>query len=188
MRVISGRYKGRSLRTAEGPGYRPATGRVREALFSLLASRLGGFEGLRVLDLFAGSGSLGIEALSRGAALAWFVEKSRTAASVLADNLGSLGADPGSWRLFVEDVSQVLRRPPPEPFDLVFVDPPYRKGLLAPAMKLLTTKGWSAPGALVTAEVEAEFGPRDLAGESAGSLALEDDRLYGQTRILLWTN
>ncbi len=188
MRVISGRYGGRSLKTAEGPGYRPATGRVREALFSLLDSRLGGFQGLRVLDLFAGSGSLGIEALSRGASLAWFVEMNRKAAHVLAGNLKALGADPGSWRLFTEDVSQVLRRPPPEPFDLVFADPPYRKKLLAPALKLLTAKGWLAPGGLVTAEVEAEMGPWDLPEESVGPLALEDDRLYGQTRILIWTS
>ena len=186
MRVISGRYGGRSLRTAEGPGYRPATGRVREALFSLLTSRLGSFDGLRALDLFAGSGSLGIEALSRGAALAWFVERNRKAAQVLAANLKSLDADPGSWRLFTEDVALVLRRPPPEPFDLVFADPPYRKGLLAPALKFLDAKDWLAPGALVAAEVEAELGPWDLPGEAPGSLALEDDRLYGQTRILLW--
>lgn len=184
MRIISGRFGGCRLDTAEGPGYRPATGRVREAVFSMLEARLGGFAGLAVLDVFAGSGSLAIEALSRGAARAWCVERSPRAAGLIARNLRALGAEQGSWKVLCEDAARVLARRPPQPFDLVFADPPYGHNLLEPTLRRLAA-GWLAPEALVLGEVEAAVTSHSLAGAASG-LSLEIDRLYGQTRILIW--
>ncbi|MGE4553880.1 MAG: 16S rRNA (guanine(966)-N(2))-methyltransferase RsmD [Desulfovibrionaceae bacterium] len=187
MRVISGRFGGRRLDTTEGPGYRPATGRVREAVFSMLEARLGGFAGLAALDVFAGSGSLGIEALSRGAALVWFVESARKAAGLIAKNLRDLGAAPGAWKVLCEDAAKALARRPPRPFDLVFADPPYGHDLLGPALQRLVAGGWLAEGGLALCEVEAAVTAESLA-DAARPLTLETDRLYGQTRILLWRN
>nr|MCW2727475.1 rsmD [Aeromicrobium sp.] len=121
-RIIAGQYGGRRIQTPKGDGTRPTSDRVREAMFSSLESELGGFDGLRVLDLFAGSGALGLEALSRGAKHAVFVEASSQAASVIARNIADLGA-PGTVerskaeRWVEDDAADV--------FDLVFVDPPY---------------------------------------------------------------
>ena len=185
MRVISGRFGGRRLNTTEGPGYRPATGRVREAVFSMLEARLGGFSGLAVLDVFAGSGSLGIEALSRGAETAWFVESSRKAAALITQNLKALGAEPRSYKVLCEDAAKALAHRPSRPFDLVFADPPYGQDLLAPTLGRLVSVGWLADEALVLCEVEADVTAESLA-EAAPALTLETDRLYGQTRILLW--
>lgn len=129
MRIIAGTLRSRRLKTVEGEGYRPAMGKVRESLFSMLSSRLGSFEGLDVLDLFAGSGSLAFEALSRGASRAWFVETAQNAVRCLADNIGELGlAD----RAFIvkADVLKVVRRVHGAergmggPYGLVFLDPP----------------------------------------------------------------
>ena len=121
-RIIAGRYGGRRIQTPKGDGTRPTSDRVREALFSSLASELGGFDGLRVLDLFAGSGALGLEALSRGAEHAVFVEASNQAASVVRRNLSDLGASGSVARSkaekWVVDGDADL-------FGLVFVDPPY---------------------------------------------------------------
>ena len=127
MRIIAGTLRSRRLKTVEGEGYRPAMGKVRESLFSMLSSRLGSFEGLDVLDLFAGSGSLAFEALSRGASRAWFVETAQNAVRCLADNIGELGlAD----RAFIvkADVLKVVRRVHGAergmdgPYGLVFLD------------------------------------------------------------------
>ncbi|MCD9197382.1 16S rRNA (guanine(966)-N(2))-methyltransferase RsmD [Aeromicrobium wangtongii] len=121
-RIIAGQYGGRRIQAPKGDGTRPTSDRVREALFSSLESELGGFDGVRVLDLFAGSGALGIEALSRGAEHAVFVEANTQAASVIKRNLSELGA-PGvversKAERWVEDGDR-------DTFDLVFVDPPY---------------------------------------------------------------
>jgi 16S rRNA (guanine966-N2)-methyltransferase len=121
-RIIAGEYGGRRIQTPKGDGTRPTSDRVREALFSSLESELGGFDGLRVLDLFAGSGALGLEALSRGAEWATFVEAANQAATVVQRNLTDLGAAGTVVRTkaerFVVDGDADL-------FDLVFVDPPY---------------------------------------------------------------
>lgn len=183
MRVIAGAYGGRTIRTGEGPGYRPATGRVRESVFSMLEARGVVWEGLRVLDLFAGSGSLGIEALSRGANLAWFVEKDARAAGLIAANLADLKVEPGRFRIVRKDVLAALGKTPDRPFGLVFADPPYGKGLLAPALDKLWEKQWIEPGGMLLAEVEASLGPEDL---PVSGLELLADRLFGQTRILAW--
>ncbi|MDO5483538.1 MAG: 16S rRNA (guanine(966)-N(2))-methyltransferase RsmD [Desulfovibrionaceae bacterium] len=181
MRIIAGMLGGRQLKTVEGEGYRPAMGRTREALFSMLGSRGIGWGETRVLDLFAGSGSLAFEALSRGAATAGLVENSATAMRCLKANVEALGLS-GQCRLFQEDVLRFLKQPPADPVDLVFIDPPYGRNLLEPTLRLLETRGWLAAGALVTAEVE-----KEARLTIPDSFLPEADRLFGRTRILIWT-
>ena len=124
MRIIAGRFRGRPLQAPLGQATRPTADRVREALFSMLASRLGSFEGLRVADLYAGSGALGLEAISRGAAHATFVEKDPKAQAAIKANAAKLG--------ITEQVRTVggsaLSLPRSDGFDLVFADPPYAPG------------------------------------------------------------
>lgn len=185
MRVIAGEYGGRSIRTVEGPGYRPATAKVRQAVFSMLEARGLVWEGCRVLDLFAGSGSLGIEALSRGAAEAWFLDKNPQAVAALRATLAELKVSPQRFRVLPGDLLKALAKPTTRPFDLVFIDPPYGLDLLPPALEKAARRGWLAEDALVLAEVEARC---DFAGRIPAQLIPQTDRLYGQTRILLWQN
>lgn len=126
MRIIAGEYRGRRLEAPRGQGTRPTTDRVRESLMSAIHSARGGFDGAVVLDAFAGSGALSLEALSRGAASAVLCERDREAASVIERNVRTLGLARDEARLVRGDV---LKRPPMpasgKPFDLVFLDPPY---------------------------------------------------------------
>lgn len=182
MRIIAGTLGGRRLKTVEGEGYRPAMGKTREALFSMLEARGLVWDGLRVLDLFAGSGSLAFECLSRGAQEALLVEQSAAAARCLARNIDDLGLGERA-RLVREDVRKTLLRPPRFPFGLVFLDPPYHKNLCNMALTGLVERGWLTPGAFITAEVELEAKVRTPDG-----LELLTERHFGQTRILIWTN
>ena len=184
MRIVGGMYKGRRLLTCEGPGYRPATMKVRESIFSMLMARGVRFEDVRVIDMFAGSGSLGIECLSRGAETVWFVEKSAKAAGLIRRNLSDLKVEKGNAVVVSKDIFGVLSKGPDRPFDLVFIDPPYGKDLLLPALDKALENGWIADGALVVAEVEVAIKP-PTEGPVAG-MELLTDREYGQTRILLW--
>jgi len=185
VRIIAGTYGGRSIRTVEGPGYRPATAKVRQAVFSMLEARGVDWTCARVLDLFAGSGSLGIEALSRGAQLAWFVEKNPRAADCLRGSLRDLAVPEGRGRVFQADLLKLLGRPAKDAFDVVFIDPPYGLDLLPPALLKAVRGGYIAPDAFVLAEVEAKT---DFAGQVPAQLIPQADRLYGQTRIMLWQN
>lgn len=188
MRIIAGKFKGRVLNTVQGPGYRPAMGKVRESLFSILESRFltdqgcTGWAGMRVLDLFAGSGSLGFEALSRGAKEACFVEKDPKAAACLRKNAEHMGAT--ECKVWADDVAKVLGKRCAQPFHLVFIDPPYGQQRFEPSMNALLRNGWLCPGALVTAEVELSL----KIDPSMVGLEFVTERLYGQTRILLWSN
>lgn len=184
MRITAGRFKGRSIVTGEGPGYRPATSRVREALFNMLAARGVVYAGLRVMDVFAGSGSLGIETLSRGAAFCRFIEKSREAAGLIRKNLADLGVERGEAVVETVDAQKALAGLARDPFGLIFVDPPYGKDLLLPALERITAGGWLAPEGILVAEVEARLAIDT--GFSGPGLELLADREYGQTRILLW--
>lgn len=149
MRIIAGRWRGRPLAAPPDLRTRPTADRVREALFSMLASRLGSFEGLQVADLFAGTGALGLEALSRGAAHARFVEKDRAAADIVRANIRKLGAE-RETNLLVQPVEAI--GPAPAEHHLLFLDPPYHEGLAEPALARLLAQGWIAPHALVSVE------------------------------------
>lgn len=146
MRIIAGAWRGRPIEAPAGQGTRPTADRVRETLFSMLASRIGSFEDLRVADLFAGSGALGFEALSRGAALATFVENDPTAAAVIRRNAAKLGA--------ACDIlgGSALALPRAEPFHLVFADPPYADGAGTAVVASVVKAGWLAAGGWISVE------------------------------------
>ena len=183
MRIIGGRLRGQAL---AGPGtatgLRPTADRVRESLFNLLAHGPYGDppppEGRRVLDLFAGTGALGLEALSRGAAEAVFVESGRPGLDLLRRNIAALG---------VAEAAEVLARDatrlgpgPGAPFDLVFLDPPYDRGLGERALAAALAGGWLAPGALVVWEERSSI-------MAPQGLTLRDARRYGETVISILT-
>lgn len=175
MRVTGGDLAGRRLRAPATRGVRPTADRVREALFA----RLGSCDGARVLDLYAGSGSLGIEALSRGAARAVFVERSATAIAVLRANLAALGLEPRA-RVVRGEATATLRRlaRERERFDLVLVDPPYASGEAARALASLAGAGILTPGATLVVESSR----RDEL-TAPGGLVVLDERCYGDTKI-----
>lgn len=148
MRIIAGRWRGRPLAAPKGATTRPTADRTREALFSMLASRLGTFEGVRVADLFAGSGALGLEALSRGAASCLFVEQDRTALDTLRANAEKLGLE----RPDVRAASVLGLGPAQQPLDLILMDPPYETGAGAVALDKLNRLGWVGPATLISIE------------------------------------
>lgn len=149
MRIIAGSWRGRPLVAPKGDTTRPTADRTREALFSMLNSRLGSFEGLHVLDLFAGSGALGLEALSRGAEQVMFVEQDRAALDSLRANIDRLGGGP---RAIVRPGSVLAMGVPTRAFDVVMMDPPYGTGAGAVAMDKLARLGWFAPHAWISVE------------------------------------
>jgi 16S rRNA (guanine966-N2)-methyltransferase len=153
FRIIAGEWRRRRLHFPPLPGIRPSPDRVRETLFNWLRERI---EGARCLDLFAGSGALGLEALSRGAAAVTFVDRERVAAAALREHLVSLGARGGE---VVEADALVWLQRVPQPYDLVFLDPPFDSELGTEAAALLDTRGWLKPGALVYLEHAAERVP-----------------------------
>ena len=180
MRIVAGRFRGTRL-SAPPPGdlsVRPTTDRVRESLFNLLAHRHEGdpIPGARVLDLFAGTGALGLEALSRGATRAVFVEKGK-AARLVEENIARLRAEPAA-RLIRRDATR-LGSCPEEPFGLVFLDPPYGRDLGERAVAAATSGGWLAPGAFILWEESAPPLP-------PSGLTLLDARRYGETMISLF--
>lgn len=146
MRIIAGKWRGRSIDAPPGHATRPTADRARETLFSMLASRLGSFEDLRVADLFAGSGALGLEALSRGAAEAVFVEQDPAAIAAIRRNADKLGA---TIRLLT---NSALALAPAQPFDLVLADPPYAPGSGSAAIEAVIRAGWLAPGGWISIE------------------------------------
>jgi 16S rRNA (guanine966-N2)-methyltransferase len=152
----------------------------------MLTARGVDFGHARVIDMFAGSGSLALECLSRGADTAWFVEKSAKAAALIRRNLADLKVEKSRYRVVCKDLFGVLSKSPDRPFDLVFIDPPYGRDLLVPALDKALENGWIARDALVLAEVESRIeAPQE---GPVGEMELLTDREYGQTRILLWRN
>ncbi|MBC7506466.1 MAG: 16S rRNA (guanine(966)-N(2))-methyltransferase RsmD [Sandarakinorhabdus sp.] len=147
MRIIAGHWRGRAIIAPDGPATRPTADRVREALFSMLASRLGSFEGLRVFDGFAGTGALGLEALSRGAAHGTFVENDAAAVKALRTNIVGMKFDANVIAAAVETIGA-----PFAPCHLIMLDPPYVSGLAEPALRRLAERGWIAPHALISVE------------------------------------
>ena len=175
MRIIAGQLRGRPLLAPPGSATRPTADRVREALFSMLASRLGSFEDLRIADLFAGSGALGFEALSRGAAEAVFVENDSRAQAAIKATAAKLG--------LTEKVrvlgGSALALPRNDPFDLILADPPYVDGSGSAVVKAVMDAGWLAPGGWLSVETER----RDAV--DPGDLSLEVDRQFGKAKITL---
>jgi 16S rRNA (guanine966-N2)-methyltransferase len=179
-RVIAGRHGGRSLQAPRGVGTRPTSDRVREALFSALAAR-GAISGAQVLDLYAGSGALGIEALSRGAASATLVEADRRAAGVVRGNLTALGERDGT--VIAQAVRTFLAGSAPRAMDLVFLDPPYdlSDDDLAGDLATLVDRGWLGEGALVVVE-RSSRSPEPTWPEG---LHLVSEKRYGETALWL---
>ncbi|SEN19565.1 16S rRNA (guanine966-N2)-methyltransferase [Sphingomonas gellani] len=174
MRVIAGQWRGRPLVAPKGDATRPTADRTREALFSMLASRLGSLDGLAVADLFAGSGALGIEALSRGAATCLFVEQDRDALDALKGNLAKLGT-----RADVRAGSVMALGPARAPLDLIMMDPPYGTGAGMVALDKLSRLGWTGPATWVSIETA-----RDEVVEVAG-FTVDAERVHGKARLTL---
>ena len=185
MRIVSGAYRGRNLIAPEGAATRPTSDRAREAVFNVLehAPWSPGVRDQRVMDLFAGSGALGLEALSRGAAFCLFVETDAAARGAIRDNVESLGAKGelfGKTRIHRRDATDLGPRPGGDgaPFELVFLDPPYAKGLGERALAELLAGGWLAAGAVAVLE----RGSDEAEPETPGFERL-DDRRYGAARV-----
>lgn len=174
MRIIAGSHRGRALVAPKGQATRPTADRTREALFSMLTSRLGEWHGLRVADLFAGSGALGIEALSRGAGACTFVEQDRAALDALRANLVRLQLT-GE----VRPTSVMALGPVPTPFDVVLMDPPYGTGAGAVALHRLARLGWTGPATWISIETGRDE-PVDVDGFTA-----EAERIHGKAKLTL---
>jgi len=175
VRIIAGQWRGRPLVSPKGDTTRPTADRTREALFSMLTSRLGTFEGLRVLDLFAGSGALGLEALSRGAAACTFVEQDGAALDALRANVAKLEARSADVRA----QSVMALGPAPAPYDLVLADPPYDSGAGTVALERLLRLGWIATGALASVETM----KRETV--TVGGFETDVERVHGKAKLTL---
>src|SRR5215468_7551367 len=152
MRVVGGRLRGRTIASPSSRDIRPTADRLRESLFNILAHAYGDpVSGARVLDLFAGTGALGLEALSRGAAFTLFVDDGAEARALLRQNVEALGVAAAS-RIFRRDATKLGPAHPVEPFSLAFLDPPYGKGLAEKALAAAREGGWLTPDALVVVE------------------------------------
>ena len=152
MRIVGGRWRGRALQGPKSQAVRPTADRLRESLFNILLHGHGDpVTGARVLDLFAGTGALGLEALSRGAAFALFVDDGIDARALLRQNVETLGLG-GATRIFRRDATKLGPAHPLEPFSLVFLDPPYAKGLAEQALISAHAGGWLKPQALIVVE------------------------------------
>lgn len=182
MRVIAGRFRGRALVAPSGLSTRPTADRVRQALFDVLshAPFAPDLNGARVMDLFAGSGALGIEAISRGAAFCLFVETDEQARGAIRTNLDALGLI-GSGRVHRRDATDLGQRPASDgaPFDIAFLDPPYGKGLGEAALAGLLAGGWLASGAIAVLERGADDARTDVEG-----FELLAEREWGPARVL----
>src|ERR1700733_4857266 len=156
MRVVGGRLKGRNLASPSSRDIRPTADRLRESVFNILIHAYGDpISGARVLDLFAGTGALGLEAISRGAAFALFIDDGTEARALMRANVEALGLG-GATRIFRRDATKLGPVHPLAPFSLAFLDPPYRRGLAEQSLASLAAGGWLAPGALVVVEEAAD--------------------------------
>lgn len=176
MRIVAGEWRGRRLVAPKGDATRPTADRTRETLFNMLASRLGSFAGLAVADLFAGSGALGLEALSRGAGSCLFVEHDKAALEAIRANIAAFDA---RQRTDVRAGSVMALGPADTPFDLILLDPPYGTGAAAVACDRLRRLGWIGPATWIAAETgRAETVAVD-------GLAIAAERLVGKGKLTL---
>ena len=177
MRIIAGEWKRRQLHAPPGDATRPSADRTRETLFSMLTSRIGSFEGLSVADLFAGSGALGLEALSRGAATCLFVEQDAAAIRALRANVAALRAQ---QRTIVQAASVMAIGPAKQPHDLILLDPPYGTNAGVVAIDRLARLGWIGPATWVALET----GRKD--DTNVRALELESEREVGAAKLSLF--
>ena len=182
MRIVSGEFRGKALVTRTGDATRPTSDRARQAIFNILehAAWSQGVRGRRVIDLFAGSGALGFEALSRGADFCLFVETNEAARGAIRDNVENLGGLFGKTRVHRRDATDLGVKPGADgpAFDLVFLDPPYAKGFGEIALAKLAEGGWLAPGAVVVFERGVSEGALDVP-----EFTVLDARDYGAARV-----
>lgn len=176
MRIVAGEWRRRLLKAPPGEATRPTADRTRETLFNMLTSRLGDFDGLAVADLFAGSGALGLEALSRGAATCLFVEQDPAAIRALRANIAALRAQD---RCTVQAGSVLALGPARQPYDLLLLDPPYRTGAGGVALDRLVRLGWIGEGGWVALET-AKDEPAQVK-----ALEVESERMVGAARLTL---
>jgi 16S rRNA (guanine966-N2)-methyltransferase len=182
MRITGGKFGGRTLVAPRDARVRPTSDKVRQAIFNILLHNDFGttLEGARAADLFAGTGALGIEALSHGASFCLFVDDAAESRALIRENVEALALT-GASKIWRRDATKLgpMAAGAGGPFELVFLDPPYRKGLIAPALASLREGGWLAHGALLVAEIAEDEGipPTD------GFRRL-DERIYGDTRVL----
>jgi 16S rRNA (guanine966-N2)-methyltransferase len=186
VRIVGGKHRGRNLKAPTGRDVRPTSDRTREAVFNILAHGIDGFdlEGASVVDLFCGTGALGLEALSRGACHATFIDSDRTSLALAKENAATVG----EWRNVTQLKIDVRRLGPPPlaakaPCNLAFLDAPYDQGLTLPALLAISNKGWLAKDSVVVvelAEKEALEPPRGL--------TLVSERVYGAARVVFLQN
>lgn len=180
MRIVGGRFKGRVLKSPCSDKVRPTSDRLRETIFNILAHAYGSpAEGARVIDLFAGTGAMGFEALSRGAAFALLVDNSPEACAIIRANAAALGLGSAA-RILKRDARKLGSAPEGESFSLAFLDPPYGKGFVLPTLTPLRDGGWLAKDALVVVE--------ECAGAEAvlpDGFALCETRRFGTTQIAI---
>jgi len=182
MRIVAGKFRGKQLTSPADHGTRPTSDRARESIFNILGSLLGPvLEGRRVLDLFAGTGALGLEALSRGAAHVTFVETGAEARGLIRDHIEAFGVA-GITKLLRRDATALGKPGTFGQFDLVFLDPPYHRGLGEKALAELAANGWLAPGAVIVWEEAA-----DAEVTVPEGFALDDTRQYGAAAIRFLT-
>lgn len=174
MRIIAGTWRGRPLVAPRGDATRPTADRTREALFSMLVSRVGSFEDLAVADLFAGSGALGLEALSRGAGSCLFVEQDKPALEALKANIAKLGA-----KADIRATSVMALGPAAKPLDLIMMDPPYGTGAGSVALDKLARLGWTGPATWVSIETQKDEEP------TVAGFEIDATRVYGKARLTL---
>lgn len=180
MRVVGGTLRGRPLATPRHEGLRPTADRVREAMFNILAHGIAGFdlEGVRVIDLFAGTGALGIEALSRGAAYCLFIDDSAEGRALVRRNVEAFGLT-GQTKIFRRDATDLGDAGRGAAYGLAFLDPPYGKGLAEKALSALAAGGWLVPGAVAVVE---ERSGTDVAVPATYSEI--EGRTYGDTQVI----
>ncbi len=182
MRIVAGAFRGKAIGSPPDDSIRPTSDRVRESVFNMLASRLGlDLGGARVLDLFAGTGALGLEALSRGASFAMFVDSGIAARALIRDHIESFGIG-GRSKLLKRDATALGPIERFRPFNLVFLDPPYGKGLGEQALASARDGGWLAPEALIVLEEK-----KGVELALPAGFAVDDMRDYGDTTIRFLT-
>jgi 16S rRNA (guanine966-N2)-methyltransferase len=182
MRIVGGKFKGRSLQGPKGDSTRPTSDRVRESLFNILAHSIQGFslEEARVLDLFAGTGALGFEALSRGARFCQFVEEAVEARGVIRNNADALGVI-GQCKIWRRDATKLGPCAPQTPFNLIFADPPYGKGFGEKALASVMEGQWLSPGGVIVLEEAEKVSVVEVPG-----LMVIDTRSYGDTQVRIY--